>query len=490
MLRARQKHTCGLESVCAVATAVAVLVCLGTLTLPPVVAQQQSNESTLAASNTSSNTTAGSGGSCCEQIQSLRFSSNIPVMVIQLSGTRQVAGATAADLQLQTKGPYLPATMCTCGAGADDVESIAAEIKVRGSSSARDYAKKSFAVNTLDQITSFGQSKKKDYPLLGLPSDSDWVLYGPENDRTLGMRNWLAYGLARQMGRYASRTRYMELFLNTEDGAPLSLRHYWGVYQLQETASRGKDRINIQTYDATTDPSGGYILEYENDNIDGAKDVAFATKLTRLMFIIAYPKEANSAAVMWIQKWMNDFESQLLAKPTSELSSILDIPAAIDYFLGTEVTKNPDGYRGSIKMHKDSGGPLVMGPLWDYNEAFGMCCGYPIEGYQADGRSNGSSGGSAISAAGWRFNICQDPGRCKVEPLDGISQWYRKMWQDASYRTATAARWKELRAAGGPLADSYFTGEIANLKELLTDAGQRNWQRWGVSWWYLECMRV
>eukprot|EP00879_Flechtneria_rotunda_P005306 GHRR01005592.1.p1 GENE.GHRR01005592.1~~GHRR01005592.1.p1 ORF type:complete len:281 (+),score=82.55 GHRR01005592.1:191-1033(+) len=215
MLRARQKHTCGLESVCAVATAVAVLVCLGTLTLPPVVAQQQSNESTLAASNTSSNTTAGSGGSCCEQIQSLRFSSNIPVMVIQLSGTRQVAGATAADLQLQTKGPYLPATMCTCGAGADDVESIAAEIKVRGSSSARDYAKKSFAVNTLDQITSFGQSKKKDYPLLGLPSDSDWVLYGPENDRTLGMRNWLAYGLARQMGRYASRTRYMELFLNT-----------------------------------------------------------------------------------------------------------------------------------------------------------------------------------------------------------------------------------------------------------------------------------
>jgi hypothetical protein len=39
-----------------------------------------------------------------------------------------------------------------------------------------------------------------------------------------------------------------------------------------------------------------------------------------------------------------------------------------------------DGYRGSVKMHKDRGGPLVMGPIWDLNEAFGLCCGYPIEG--------------------------------------------------------------------------------------------------------------
>lgn len=63
-------------------------------------------------------------------------------------------------------------------------------------------------------------------------------------------------------------------------------------------------------------------------------------------------------------RWLNNFESDLLTKPLSNLSEVLDIPAAIDYFIGTEVTKNPDGYRGSIKMHKDRGGPLVMGPMW------------------------------------------------------------------------------------------------------------------------------
>jgi hypothetical protein len=29
------------------------------------------------------------------------------------------------------------------------------------------------------------------------------------------MRNWLGYNMARWMGRYASRTKYFELFLNT-----------------------------------------------------------------------------------------------------------------------------------------------------------------------------------------------------------------------------------------------------------------------------------
>jgi hypothetical protein len=35
----------------------------------------------------------------------------------------------------------------------------------------------------------------------------------------------------------------------------------------------------------------------------------------------------------------------------------------------------------------------------------------PPEGWKQDGASNGTSGGSAISPEGWRFNICNDPGR-------------------------------------------------------------------------------
>jgi hypothetical protein len=61
---------------------------------------------------------------------------------------------------------------------------------------------------------------------------------------------------------------------------------------------------------------------------------------------------------------MNAFEAALLARGTANMTELLDVAAAADYFLATEVTKNPDGYRGSIKMYKDRAGPLVIGPLW------------------------------------------------------------------------------------------------------------------------------
>jgi hypothetical protein len=112
---------------------------------------------------------------------------------------------------------------------------------------------------------------------------------------------------------------------------------------------------------------------------------------------------------------------------------------------------------------QDRGGKLMLGPIWDYDEAFGACCGYPIEGrrigslciahtsirsawlkqapvhssyinaplplpstagFKRQGVSRGASGGSAISPEGWRFNICAERQRCIVDPVDGISLWW------------------------------------------------------------------
>ena len=63
-----------------------------------------------------------------------------------------------------------------------------------------------------------------------MPKDNDWILYGPEQDKTQGMRNYLTYNLARASGRYASRTVYVEVFLQ-DDGSPsLTMDHYNGIY--------------------------------------------------------------------------------------------------------------------------------------------------------------------------------------------------------------------------------------------------------------------
>ena len=93
-----------------------------------------------------------------------------------------------------------------------------AAIEVRGRWSRR-FPKKSYAVELREP-----DGSNHDASLLGLPADDDWILYAAYNDRTL-IRNVLAYETARRMGRYAARTRFVELRLNGR---------YHGVYVLME----------------------------------------------------------------------------------------------------------------------------------------------------------------------------------------------------------------------------------------------------------------
>ncbi|CAD7695135.1 unnamed protein product [Ostreobium quekettii] len=310
---------------------------------------------------------------------------------------------------------------------------------------------------------------------IGLPEDNDWVLYGPEADKTMGMRNLITYALARASGRYAARTRYCEVFL-VADGGKLSKRHYHGVYILAEKLKRGNERIDIKKREGD-DLSGGYIFKYDNDNNDPG-DTVFAASLSNLLMIVTYPK--SKAIKEKEVSWIKSFEAALIAEefddPVEGYLPFIDLPSFVDYWIVSEISKNPDSYRGSAFMHKDRGGPLKMGPVWDYNEAFGTCCGFPIEGFQNNGRSTGRSGGSAISPEGWRFSICAEPWRCRVDPLDGVSLWYRRLWQDPSFRASAEVRWTRLRA--GAFSDERVKGIIADARLGLKDAALRNYKRW------------
>src|SRR5687768_1195380 len=93
-------------------------------------------------------------------------------------------------------------------------------------------------------------------PLAGLPADSDWALHGCGNDNTC-LRNALAYAVGREFGRYAPRTRFIELFL---DG------RYLGVYLLVERVRRDDHRVDLPkpADDASRgDLTGGYIFKLD-----------------------------------------------------------------------------------------------------------------------------------------------------------------------------------------------------------------------------------
>lgn len=139
------------------------------------------------------------------------------------------------------------------------------ELNLRGNSSLR-YLKRSFALKTRDDA-----GKSRSVSILGFPEDNDWVLYAPYPDKTL-LRNALTYDLARQMGHYASRTKFVELFLN-QVGGRMSKRHYMGVYVLEEKIKRGKGRVNIQKLkpEDAAEPAitGGYIFKKDHWDTHG-----------------------------------------------------------------------------------------------------------------------------------------------------------------------------------------------------------------------------
>lgn len=78
---------------------------------------------------------------------------------------------------------------------------------------------------------------------------------------------------------------------------------------------------------------------------------------------------------------------------------------------------------------QDKKGLLNMGPTWSPKNGFGTCCGFPVDGFENGGDSDGDSGGSAISPQGWLFNICNETSRCSHQPAFPLASWFIRLWQ-------------------------------------------------------------
>jgi hypothetical protein len=184
------------------------------------------------------------------------FNSSLPLLVVQTFGQAIPAETnTPALVRFIDAEAGRPARVN----GPVSFEGPAA-VKQRGYTSRR-YPKRSLALELRDP---FGNSSEAS--LLGLPKDSDWVLYAPYPDKSL-IRDVLAYQVSNRMGRYASRTRFIEVFLN-ETTNRLSRGHYAGIYVLQEKVSRGEHRVNVQKLSPNdkTEPAitGGYLFKKDH----------------------------------------------------------------------------------------------------------------------------------------------------------------------------------------------------------------------------------
>ncbi|KAL4425322.1 hypothetical protein ABPG75_009338 [Micractinium tetrahymenae] len=411
-----------------------------------------------------------SAAGCCAQLPA-GFSSTRPVVVISTQGA-PLSSIPKPQIETGVKAK-IPASVCTCRS--PDGQDFGAPIQFseRGSHS-----------EDWDQVRSYSVDLSPSHSFLGMPKGSSWALYGWQND-TGGLHDWFGFELYRWTGNYAPRTQYCELFL-TDGLQPLRYPSddYLGLYLAMEHLGQGKHRVDIKKDSAAdSGANSSYILDNEHGKTKQGLVELPPLPFSKIQYMIEYPSKPSQDQQGYILGYLRQFEDVLFgpsfADPAAGWRQLANQTNALDYFLFEELVKsNNNGYRGSQRLTKDAGGPLLFGPPWDTNDGFGQCCGFPVEGYQNGGQSNGTSGGSAISPQGWSFTICEQQERCVQDPMGGVALWYRRMWQDPAFRAAAAQRFAQLR--GGVWTDAAIGQAVTSIAATIHDALLRTFQRWPV----------
>jgi hypothetical protein len=379
------------------------------------------------------------------------FTSNLPLVVLETGGRYLSQGRPAL-----VRAEFYDTAKGRASLGAPPDYAGLASIHRRGNTTQR-LPKSSFTFHTVD-----GQTNQVKAALLGLPAEEDWVLYAPFEDKTL-IRDVLAYELANKMGRYAPRTRYVELFI-TASRHQLSMRDYAGVYVLVEKIKRGHDRVNIAKLapEDRSEPaiSGGYIIKRDHD--DRSESRFYTSRGGPYFFVSPKPEAITPEQKAWLARYINAFEMALYGadfrNPQTGYAAYLDVPAFIDAHWLIEVSKNVDGFRYSAFLTKDRGGKLKPGPAWDWNRSFGNADYYG--GWQTEG---------------WYSTW--------LRPTE-IS-WYHRLQDDPDFRQRCTARWLELRQ--GVLDLKKIHARIDELAAQLEEAQQRNFKRWPILGQQITC---
>ena len=344
-------------------------------------------------------------------------------------------------------------------------------IEIRGASSQM-FPKKSYGFETRDE-----NNEDLNVSVLDMPEEEDWILYAPYSDKSL-VRNILIYDLSRDMDRYASRSQFVELNINNT---------FQGVYVFMEKLKRDSNRIDINKLkdDENTgeDLTGGYILKIDKtagSNLgEGYNDQnsfaslygpPSATIGQEINFLYEEPdaEDITTEQKVYISNYVTQFEDVLASDdftdPALGYASYIDVDSFIDFFLLNELSNNVDGYRLSTFMYKDKNEKLKIGPIWDFNLAFG--------------NANYCSG-SETNVWAYKFNE-----RCS-EDFWQVPFWWNRLLQDPEFVSRLKDRWNSLR--GGVLSNGSIDSKVDGYITTLNKAGsiESNFNTWNILGTYI-----
>ena len=274
---------------------------------------------------------------------------NIPILYIDTVG-----------IEINSKEDYIEGSVSIIGSdGLTNLPSTKMKIKGRGNSTwwqGGIWGKKPYQIKF---------SEKTD--VLNMSADKKWVLLAEISDISL-IRNKIAREISNIIRfDYVPQAKYIDLYINNE---------YVGIYLVGQKVEESSNRVNIG--------DNGYLVEIDTDaqgRIDN-DDVYFRSNIwsshyEQGVFNIKEPNvDYNSIEFNIIKDYINNFESALFGEnfkdPDLGYKSFIDLPSFIDWFLVNEIAKNQDAKScSSIFLNYVPGEKIKMGPVWDFDLAFG-----------------------------------------------------------------------------------------------------------------------
>jgi len=275
--------------------------------------------------------------------------------------------------------------------------------------------------------------------VLGLNASKNWVLLANYVDRSL-IQNYVAMEMGKVMTNipYHSTQYPVDVFVNGT---------YRGVYTFGEQLEAKKERINLE--ESYTEVDTDYLLEVGGSD-DGdvlnrdyfhagtLKFVAIkhpeSEKLTQeqLDYLLDYVKKADEAV-----------------KDLSNYEDYIDVDSLIDWVIIHELTYNLDCcFRRSCYLIKEKGGKLKMGPIWDFDLAFGSYRRYTTDNWA----TVGSEGGYV-----------------------GIT-WMNYLKKDKAFMDRFRARWNEIKE---PLLEKALSA-VDGMSLLVASSADMNFEVWDI----------
>ena len=268
----------------------------------------------------------------------------------------------------------------------------------------------------------------------GMGAFKNWVLLANYTDKSL-IHTDLATIIAKELPgqTYVPDMEQVRVFI---DGS------YWGLYDLGHHVEVAEGKIELGDTDSA---ECGFFLEidarYYEEGYELGKNCFM---VDNSYFCIKEPKDLTEEQFKYVRDYVLNVDKLIKAKD-EKVFDYIDVDSFVDWFITNEYALNNDcAMFLSVFFYKNSEGKLCIGPIWDFDLAFGN--------YLAGGNYTGT--GWAIKHSMWWNELCE---------IDLFEETLLEHWTNFSQNTI-------------PKLNEY----VDMFEEKYADAYNENFRRWKI----------